>query len=95
MIIDDNRWHVEQADCVEWLTTRSSGSIDLIIGSPPYPEKGERYIGGRKKWPTMEWVEWMINVTVAATRASRSMVLWVANGAVRKGVYLPACEGLI
>lgn len=34
-------------------------------------------------------------VTAAAVRVCHGMVLWVANGAVRDGRYLPACEGLV
>jgi DNA modification methylase len=94
-LVDGQTWRVDQADCVEWLNALPDDSVDLIFGSPPYAEKGERYIGGRKTWPTEEWVEWMVDVTFAATRVSRGMVLWVVNGAVRDGEYLPACEGLV
>jgi len=37
----------------------------------------------------------MLQVTAAAVRVCRGMVLWVANGAVRDGRYLLACEGLV
>ena len=45
--------------------------------------------------PTDAWVEWMLQVTTEAVRVSRGDVLWVVNGAVKGGRYLPAVEGLI
>lgn len=69
--------------------------FDLVIGSPPYAEKGERYIAGRQKWRTEDWVAWMMEVTAEAVRLSRHWVIWVVNGAVKDGHYLPACEGLV
>jgi DNA modification methylase len=95
MLTQTQRLQVECADCLEWLNSLPAKSVALTIGSPPYPEKGERYVGGRKKWPTTDWVEWMLDVTHAATRVTRGPVLWVANGAIRNGEYLPACEGLV
>jgi hypothetical protein len=37
----------------------------------------------------------MLRVTEEATRVRHGYVFWVANGAVRGGRYLPACEGLV
>jgi site-specific DNA-methyltransferase (adenine-specific) len=85
---------IVQADCLEWMKGQEKDSFALVVGSPPYPEKGERYIGGRKKWSTDDWVAWMLDVTTEAVRLSTGMVLWVVNGSVREGRYLPACEGL-
>ncbi len=82
------------ADCLEFITTRPSQSVDLVIGSPPYAEKGERY-GGTKPWATSDWIDWMLPVTAEAVRVTRNCVVWVVNGAVRDGRYLPACEGLV
>lgn len=86
---------IRQDDAIGFFGSRPLKSIDLVIGSPPYAEKGERYIGGRKKWRTIDWVEWMVEVTYAASAACRGSILWVVNGSVRNGVYLPACEGLV
>ena len=85
---------VEAADCLTFLARQADDSLDLVFGSPPYPEKGERYPGCRKKWDTEAWVGWMLRVTAQAVRACRGYVLWVVNGAVKGGRYLPACEGL-
>ena len=70
-------------------------SVDLTIGSPPYPEKGERYGDGSKRWPSRAWVPWMVAVTREALRVSRGPVCWIVNGAVRHSRYLPAVERLI
>jgi adenine-specific DNA-methyltransferase len=87
--------HATRADVLDFFRAPPAGSLDLVIGSPPYPEKGERYAGARKEWDTPAWVEWMVEVTRAAATACRGSVLWVVNGSVRDGVYLPACEGLV
>jgi hypothetical protein len=89
------QWAVEGADCLDFLASLPEGAVRLVLGSPPYPEKGERYLGDPRKWRTDDWVEWMFRVTEEAVRVSSGDVLWVANGAVRYGRYLPACEGLV
>jgi site-specific DNA-methyltransferase (adenine-specific)/site-specific DNA-methyltransferase (cytosine-N4-specific) len=81
-------------DCSKLLTAMERQSVDLVIGSPPYAEKGERY-GGTKPWPTDEWIDWMFFITQQALLVSRNLVVWIVNGAVRDGRYLPACEGLV
>ncbi len=84
-----------RADCLEWMRKQPDNSVDLILGSSPYAEKGLRYKGCRKVLKTEDWVEWMLEVTTQAVRISSGWVLWVVNGAVRNGRYLPACEGLV
>jgi site-specific DNA-methyltransferase (adenine-specific) len=86
--------NIIHGDCCKVMADMEAGSVDLVIGSPPYAEKGERY-GKTKPWPTHDWVVWMAKVTHQAVRISRNVVIWVVNGAVRDGAYLPACEGLI
>lgn len=81
-------------DCLSVMRELPSRSVKLTIGSPPYVAKGERY-GTKKKWPTDEWVAWMLDVTREAVRISTNVVVWVVNGAVKDGRYLPACEGLV
>lgn len=87
--------NIEQSEAAEWLRGRLAKKVDLVIGSPPYALKGKRYGDKSQPWPVDEWVKWMAEVTIAATWATRGWVIWVANGAVRKGEYQPACEGLI
>lgn len=83
-----------QGDCIEQMNLLPEKSVDLTIGSPPYAEKGQRY-GENWAMPTDEWVPWMIDVTLAAVRITRNVVVWVVNGSVKDGRYLPACEGLV
>ena len=84
------------ADCLPWLRDLEANSVNFVIGSPPYAEKGLRYLGGvSRPLPTAEWVPWMADVTEAAVAACSGYVMWVVNGAVRKGAYLPACELLV
>lgn len=85
---------IMQDDALHRMRNMPYGSVDLVLGSPPYPEKGERY-GGTKPWPSEAWVDWMVDMTQAAVAVSRNVVIWVVNGAVRDGRYLPACEGLV
>ena len=61
-------------------------SVDLVMGSPPYANKGERY-GTGKKWKTLDWVDWMYRFTVEAIRIARNIVVWVVNGSIVKGHY--------
>lgn len=82
-------------DCREVLTGLTVGSVDLVFGSPPYPEKGERYGAKARPWPWAAWVDWMVEITLLSLRASRGPVLWVVNNAVRRGRYLPATEALV
>src|SRR5262245_27797963 len=82
------------SDCLEWMKTQSDQTVDLVIGSPLYAEKGERY-GGSKPWTTDDWIDWMLKVTAEAARITRNCVVWIVNGAVQGGRYLPSCEGLV
>ena len=91
----ERQWFLGQGDCIELMEAMPLDSVDLVIGSPPYAEKGERYIGGAKKWKTEDWVDWMSRVTCSALRVTKGYVFWVVNGAVRQGRYLPACELLL
>lgn len=90
----ERRWFVKTGDCMNQIGQFDDNSVDLIFGSPPYAEKGERYLGRPTKWSTNDWIDWMLKVTQECIRVSKGYVIWIANGAVRKGRYLPACEGL-
>lgn len=84
---------IEQADAL--CLPLPDRSVDLVFGSPPYPEKGERYGDSARRWPSAEWARWMVDATREALRVSRGPVCWVVNGAVRDGRYLPAVERLL
>ncbi len=81
-------------DCLEVMRGMPSASVDLVLGSPFYAGKGERY-GLDWKWNLDRWINWMHELTVEAVRVARNVVVWVANGFVEDGEYHPACEGLI
>jgi site-specific DNA-methyltransferase (adenine-specific) len=68
---------------------------DLVIGSPPYALKGRRYAGSSKPWPMIDWIDWMADVTFAATEVATNAIVWVVNGCVRDKRYNPAVEGLV
>src|SRR4051812_27753050 len=85
---------VKCMDALEWLRSRPSRSIDLLIGSPPYVLKGNRY-GFKKKWDLASWVDWMVELTTESLRVVRNATIWVADGAIKDDHYQPACEGLI
>lgn len=83
-------------DCLSWMRKMPSDYVDLTMGSPPYVFKGHRYIGGKKvKWTVEAWIEWMLPIVHEAVRITSGYVVFVANGAVIKGAYQPACEGPI
>lgn len=85
---------VIHGDCLDVLKGMAAASVDLVIGSPPYAGKGERY-GEGDKWPLQDWIDWMFFVTREAVRVARNVVVWVVNGFVKDGIYNPACEGLV
>jgi DNA modification methylase len=86
---------VRLGDVRELFQSMPAKSVDLVIGSPPYPGKGERYGRGSKKWPPDEWTAWMEQVTIDALRVTKNIVVWVVNGGVQQGRYQAACEGLV
>ena len=88
-------WQVAQGECLQQLNNLADRSVALVFGSPPYAENGERYRGRSKKWRTADWIDGLLKVTRAFLWVSKGYVIWVANGAVRPGKYLPTCEGLI
>lgn len=85
---------VIQTDCLKWLREREDNSVDLIIGSPPYAGKGERY-GTKEKWNAVNWISWMGKITQEAVRVSKGYVIWIANGFVKDSEYNPVCEALL
>lgn len=80
-------------DCIEIMRGIEPDSVDLVFGSPPYCDARTYGIGAQRG--CLEWVEWMLNVSEAASRVCRGPVLWVCAGVTRKRNYWPACEGLL
>jgi len=88
---------IEQGDCIEWLNRQAPDSCDLIFGSPPYMDARLYLENGSETGSSrdcQEWVDWMLDVTTAAVRVSKSLVLWVVAGVQRDLNYWPGCEGL-
>ena len=66
---------VIQADCLDWMKQQPDDCFDLIIGSPPYAEKGHRYKDHRQTLKSDGWIRWMLDITTEAVRISSGMVL--------------------
>lgn len=81
-------------DVLVELQNMDDNSVDLVFGSPPYADKGERY-GTDEVWPTQAWVDWMRKITVEAVRVSKGYVVWVVNSFNKNGEYHPSCELLL
>lgn len=90
---------IEAGDCITKMQKLASKSVDLVLGSPPYACKADRYQeqDPAHKFPNdpEEWVDRMLAVTVEALRVSRNIVVWVVNSSIRNGRYQPAVEMLV
>src|SRR5689334_14917530 len=87
---------LDRADCLDWLRALPPRSLDLVFGSPPYPDKARRYGDDQvPPLPARQSVPWMPEVTAAALGACRGDVLWVVNAPVIDGRYGPAVEALM
>lgn len=80
-------------DCLPELRKMPYKSLGLIITSPPYATKTQRY-GSKKKLTWQEWVEWQVEVIHAACDACRGFVMFNANNPVKDGQMIPANEYL-
>lgn len=89
------RYEIILGDCLSVLRGMPDKSVDLVLGSPPYAGKGERYEGGRKSWPMRDWVLWMHDVGLEACRVSKGWFGIVADGYVKDGAYQPVMELLV
>lgn len=85
-------WRIDQGDCIEWLASLPDQGCDLVFGSPPYMDARTYGIDAQRN--CQEWVDWMLEVTTAAIRVSKGLVLWVVAGVQRDNCYWPGCEGL-
>jgi hypothetical protein len=74
------------------------GSVDLVLGSPPYIDARLYFEDGRDLGIARnceEWVAGMMRYSREALRVSRGMVLWVVAGKTDGRNYQPGPEGLI
>lgn len=73
-------------------------TFDLCIGSPPYIDARDYLEDGRNlgiSLGCLEWVEWMLRVTMEAQRVTRGPVIWIVAGVTRNRNYQPGPEGLL
>lgn len=96
-------WSCHQSDAIAFLDGLPAASVQLVIGSPQYANKGGRYTTGDKAAGDLpvqqrgieDWVEWMLECVLSARRVSAGDVILVVNGPVDDGCYGPAVEGLL
>src|SRR5215469_6227817 len=88
-----DRWRVDCADAIEWLSAMPADSADILFTSPPYAEarlyleKGEDRGIARA---TDEWVAWMVQVCQAARRVVRGLCAFVVEGQTKQYRYSSA-----
>lgn len=75
--------HFYEGDCLQLLRSMPDASVDLIVGSPPYPGKWQRY----QLQSCGQWSAWFSQVLVQACRVTRERAFFVVNGAVKNGEY--------
>lgn len=69
-------------DCLDWLRTTESKSVDLVFGSPPY--EAARTYGMDFKLKGQAWVDWMVERMAEMVRVSRGLVAMVLEGQTRQ-----------
>jgi hypothetical protein len=74
-------WGVWQADGLDFLRALPEGSCDLVLGSPPYEAQRTYAIDFDRKGQA--WVDWMVEVFRAASRACKGLVCMVVEGATK------------
>lgn len=83
VLAGSRRWAVDQADCIQWLQSLPTDSVDLIVTSSPYVdarlylEDGQDL--GIARGPE-EWVAWMVEVVREASRVCKGLIALVVEG---------------
>lgn len=77
----ERRWHVEAADCLDWLAALPADCADLCFFSPPY--EAARSYGIDFNLKGQAWVDWMVKVFTACQRVCRGLVACVCEGQTR------------
>jgi len=65
-------------DCLELMRSMSSGSVDMVITSPPYEDL--RTYGIDFSLSGEQWVSWAVERFLECYRVSRGPVFWVLQG---------------
>lgn len=88
-------------DCLSVLKKLPKNSAKLVLGSPPYSMKGERYgyespVSPKhgKAWGVQDWIDWMISITIESIRVA-PVAAFVVNDTYKDGQWFPAVDGLI
>jgi hypothetical protein len=76
-----------QGDCLEVMKSLPTGSIDLVLGSPPYGDC--RTYGINFNLKGEDWVRWAVERYVECYRISRGAVVWVVEGKTSQFKYEP------
>lgn len=88
--LHNSKNHLITANCLQVLQGLKSNICSLIIGSPPYPGKFQRYkIAGKL------WGDFMEQVILESCRVSSGYTVMVVNGTVKQGRYLTEVEELL
>lgn len=87
-----NSCKLAYSDAKDYLSSLKEDSVDLIIGSPPYFGKLDRYSGLDTNMD--DWLGYMADSTELAVKASAGFVIWVINGPYQGKQYYPICEAL-
>lgn len=81
----EKRWHVQQADCLEFMAGLPADSCSLVFGSPPY--EAQRTYGIGFNLQCQAWVDWMVKVYQASLRICTGLVAFVVEGKTSKFRY--------
>lgn len=74
--------HVEVGDCLDLLRSMPTGSVDLIVTSPPYEDC--RTYGIDFSLKGQAFVDWCVERFIECVRVSRGMVCWVIEGKTKQ-----------
>lgn len=72
-------YHIEAADCIEFMSRLPDDSVDIVIGSPPY-EDSRSLPGSTFHLQGEEWVRWMFGVFAECRRICTGLVAFVIEG---------------
>lgn len=70
------------ADCLDWMRSQPSQSVDLTFGSPPY--ETARTYGISFNLKGQEWVDWMVVRIREMLRITKGLVAMVVEGQTRQ-----------
>jgi len=81
-------------DSLKTLSLLPEDCANLVLGSPPYPTKGERYgLTSGGTWPVKDWIRWMLRIVDVSLNVA-PLVGFVVNDTYRNGSFHPAIDGL-